>query len=779
MQQREDEYTNIVPTQSEILPDNAYHTETDLESSLAGEEERGAMSSDGTFEESSPYIVLERLIGPLVYSWQALNFKLYSLTERLGHPLLFGRFIYLAIVGSLMWFILNTANFPDGAATGSSSYFSNITLLGDHSRKLVDLNQFEVDLEYLCRFPHMSGTQGDVAIRDYVRDRFIKSGLDDVYEHNYVAYSTYPSNGSTLVVFSGGEKKLEIALDERNFLPLSRPGVLTNVDIIYAHHGMDDELRQLRKAGILREDTRDYVLLLRYTDKFMVSEQIMTAQKYNAAGIIYISDAYGEDKDVIQVKSVGLPQFGTGDVLSPGWTGTSLNYLPTNESKALPSIPTIVLSYNQGQILLSKLSNAGLPYEDGHFSGLLNFAKVDLKVDVAIRERQPVFNVLGKFEGREQPNKAIVIGAARTAASNGGSGGAMYPNFGTASLLALVDVFQELRYRYNWKPLRTVYFLSVGGDEYNFAGATEGFEMDALNIEQEVYSYLDISQLGLTKLLDIEAHPLLSHLFTKNPFAEQVRSFDVAVGDIHHYGNWIPYTAHGIPVAVLASKYVKARWLPIGSHLDEFKLIHEILEQEKDLHYQENLRDVLEYVVRITLRLVDEPLIPFDVEGYVLKIQSCLHYMLKIYKQKLEFDAIVKSLLKWRKIGQLWLHFIPAWDESIASEIAGSSKETAISNRWNWNVMLSGLSKQTTYEFGLPNRNFYKDVLFGPPVWTERFYHSRDINPWSFPGVKDAISNRDWALAQRQIEIIGKLLDISAEANIQMLEDFRATLYSK
>ena len=115
MQQREDEYTNIVPTQSEILPDNAYHTETDLESSLAGEEERGAMSSDGTFEESSPYIVLERLIGPLVYSWQALNFKLYSLTERLGHPLLFGRFIYLAIVGSLMWFILNTANFPDGA----------------------------------------------------------------------------------------------------------------------------------------------------------------------------------------------------------------------------------------------------------------------------------------------------------------------------------------------------------------------------------------------------------------------------------------------------------------------------------------------------------------------------------------------------------------------------------------------------------------------------------------------------------------------------------------
>lgn len=56
----------------------------------------------------------------------------------------------------------------------------------------------------------------------------------------------------------------------------------------------------------------------------------------------------------------------------------------------------------------------------------------------------------------------------------------------------------------------------------------------------------------------------------------------------------------------------------------------------------------------------------------------------------------------------------------------------------------------------LPGREQFKHVIFAPELWN-------NYGTAYFPGVRDAVDEEDWALAQKQVEKAARILDHAAK----------------
>ena len=105
---------------------------------------------------------------------------------------------------------------------------------------------------------------------------------------------------------------------------------------------------------------------------------------------------------------------------------------------------------------------------------------------------QPIYNVLGKLTGWEQPGKRIIVGNHRDAWCTG----AADPGSGTAIMLEIVRVFGQL-VNMGWRPLRTIEFASWDGEEYNLIGSTEHVENRIDELRKDGFAYLNVD-VGVT-----------------------------------------------------------------------------------------------------------------------------------------------------------------------------------------------------------------------------------------------------------------------------------------
>lgn len=686
--------------------------------------------------------VREKIMDPLAQLLSMASDKLDFYLNKVGNPLILRRFVYIFFMAALVYYISVSGLLPNESTTGTKGMFSDKKQLVQYAKRSIDLSKLEQDLEYLSSMPHSAGTKGDFAIANYVQESFANNGIKLLMETKYETYLNYPGNVSLTARKKDGAI-IEFELSEQNFNPLSAGGDLKDIDMVYGHYGTKDDYENLKQKGLLDNDV---VLLLHYDT--LVSEQILRAQEHGIKGILFVSDAFGDNKDVVQRKSVGLPQFGTGDPLTPGWSAIFPKKALLKESKMVPSIPSIPLSFNQGERLRELLSKNGKSIDFGNnwYSGNLNDVKIDLILETAERLGHPSWNVIGKVEGKEQTDKAIIIGAARDSLCNG----ATYPNFGTMNLLSLVQLFQQIKYKYAWKPLRNIYFISYDASQYSYAGATELLESELIKMKNEIYTVLDISQLGIEKdsnVLDIQTDPMLRSFFTdeKNRF-----DVDIKVRDVEQYGDWTPFQANGIPVAVLSAPFVLEKKVPIDTCEDNFDHIRTSLQDDNGWQKASN---VLLYTFQVALKLVDEPMIPFSVVDYVSKLDELFVDLQKMPSEGLSFQPISDGLSLWKRAGENWKAWVHAWNNIVMTEDEGIEPSLLSVHRWTWNKKLSGIARRQCIAQGIPNRGLFKNMIFGPTLWTQDLYNS-----WSFPSIRDAINEQDWDHAQDQINLIGEIL---------------------
>lgn len=244
----------------------------------------------------------EKIVDPMAQLLGMASDKVDHYLNKIGNPLILRRFFYIFAMSAITYMVLTSGFIPGERTSAYKGMFSDHGVLLQYAKSSIDLSKFERDWEYLSSMPHMSGTKGDSAIRHFIEESMNNNRLRLVKENEYLAYSNYPQE-MYLKAFKN-DQEVDIELTPENFNPLAATGKLKKVSLIYANMGITEDLQRLKDQDVL---VGDYILLVHYGK--LVSEQVLAAQKYGAQGLIFITSPFEENKDVIQQRSVGMPQY--------------------------------------------------------------------------------------------------------------------------------------------------------------------------------------------------------------------------------------------------------------------------------------------------------------------------------------------------------------------------------------------------------------------------------------------------------------------------------------
>lgn len=372
------------------------------------------------------------------------------------------------------------------------------------------------NLKRVTNFTHMAGTEGSYALAEWVKQEFKIAGLDDIEMEEFQVYLNYPrDDGRRVAIVDPPDLFWEATLEETNeetpvFHGHSKTGNVTG-PIVYANYGSREDFRYLADQGVTVEGS---IALVRYygseSDRAL---KIKAAELAGAVGCIIYSDpsedgfvrgpAYPDGRfmpeDGVQRGGVSLMSWVVGDVLSPGFASTpdEKKRLKPEESQGLTSIPSLPIAWRDAQRLLQVIKGhgsqvpakwvGGVPNVDQWWTGDGTSPKVNLMNLQDEEERQPIYNVLGRIIGLEQPEKKIIVGNHRDSWCLGSAD----PGSGTAVFLEVVRVFGELR-TFGWRPLRTIEFVSWDAEEYNLIGSTEHVEKELEALRDNAYAYMNV-----------------------------------------------------------------------------------------------------------------------------------------------------------------------------------------------------------------------------------------------------------------------------------------------
>lgn len=690
--------------------------------------------------------VQEKIIDPLAGFIYLCSDTIDFYLSMVGNPFILSRFIYIFMVSLVVYYVMvRGAKSDEDQVSGMRGSFTDHAVFLQYARLSADLAKFERDLEYLSSMPHMSGTKGDTAMRQYVYQSMKNNNIKLLRDWEIQGFASYPNaDKNRLVVKPQDGHQFSIDLGRDNFSPVSPNGEIRDSSLIYGSLGSEKDLRKLQEEGILKDN---FILLLKY-DKF-VGQQMLLAQKYGAKGVLFLSEEIMGNEDTVLQKSVAITPYGAG-VLQMRYP--NLRYDENFEvySDAMPNIPAMPLSKKQGNRLLSLLKNKGIKLDEKNYSGETGSVQIYFKLDNIIRTAQPFSDFVGKIEGKEQTNKAIVIAAKRNSINNGATSSA----FGTSMMLSLIQLFQEMKYRFNWKPLRNIYFISFGGSDYNFEGSHTLVEQKLGALKDEVYAMIDISEIGVNledlNKLDIQSHPLMYDFFKSIANGLDI---DAKVKPVQDYGDWTPYLTNGIPVAVMSRDYEYSKEF-VDTKFDTFDKVRDYMNQNNN---QEKILNLLLYLFDSVLKLVDEPMIPFNIPTLIVELDRMLKDLEQSYKKELRFDKVIEFLLHWKRLGQETADWKEKWAR-IVDNRNGLEPTLYSNNRWNWNKLVSSIGRWMCAPEGLTSRPNYKNILFGPTLYAD----NKNLHNWNFPGVRDAIYKEDFEGAQEELNNVALVLKHAA-----------------
>ncbi|KAL3241267.1 Tre1p [Nakaseomyces bracarensis] len=676
------------------------------------------------------YPMRVRVMDPVVQMWRMMFDKIDYYLSKVGNPLILSRFIYMILMSLIVLLIWRSGLLPNNKARGENGKFSDHRILLDYAKKSIDLSKLEKDWEYLSSMPHLSGTKGDTAICDFIMKTFKNNGVKMVEEYHYETFMNYPGV-PTLSINDGGET-IDFQLSEENFNPYSPNGNIDSARLVNGGKGSLKELESLRSQGLLEDD---YILLIEYGN--VVSEQILAAEKFGAKAVIFISESWNGKDDIVQKKSVALPQYSTGNPKDGGWF-TEKKVLEPKEM--IPKIPSIPISKEQGNQLFNFLSDNKKSRDT---------VRVNLHVNNSIRDAHPATDIVAKLDGSEQSGRAIILLASRTSIDQG----AMYPNSGTATMLSILQLMQELRFKFNWEPLRSIYFISVGATEYNYAGATELMKDKYQSIIEGVYNVIDVSELGLwdmSKEIDVETHPFFFELFGA---IDSQQDFKLEVKHVEHYGDWVPFMAAGIPVTVLSTKGIISNSNLIYSKEDTFANFKDSFTAAAK---SGAIDDMLLFLLNVVLKVIDSPLLPINLHPYVDFIVKDLDTINAENNGVLNLQPVMQGLSNWREIARQWLEGVKSWEEVVLEHDGGFEPTLIYLDRTSWNTQIANAARYLVSWKGVPNRSFYRNLFLGPEYWTQL---DEARKSWTMPGLRDLLHEGKIEEANNHLSEMGRVLE--------------------
>lgn len=373
-------------------------------------------------------------------------------------------------------------------------------------------------LLHLTEEPHMAGTERNLALAEYVRDRFREYGLDEVSFHEFPALLSFPKSAA-LSITSPVEKDFNLRefphpadKDSRLYDDPTQvafhgyaPSGKVRAEVVYANGGSPEDFQQLDRMGI---DLEGKIVLMRYSNPYSYrGYKVYEAERRGAAGTIIYSDPaedgsrmgavypegpWGPDSH-IQWGAILYDWLGQGEPFTFHWkqqADGSWAEGPARD-KQLPKIPSMPLNERNAAEILKRLGGARAP--DDWQGGLpityrLGPGPVTVEMDVQNDERVTgMRSVIGVIRGSEEPLKLVILGNHLDAWIYG----AVDPSSGTAAILETARALGQA-VKKGHRPRRTIVFAVWDGEEPLLGGSTQWALDNAEDLRKNAVTYINV-----------------------------------------------------------------------------------------------------------------------------------------------------------------------------------------------------------------------------------------------------------------------------------------------
>src|SRR5690348_39446 len=591
--------------------------------------------------------------------------------------------------------------------------------------------------------------------------------------------------------------------------------------LVYVNYGVPSDYKTLESLGI---SVKGAIVIARYGLSWRGIKPKVAAE-HGAVGCLIYSDPHEDGffqgdiyphgafrplEGVQRGSVMDITQY-SGDPLTPGVGATKdARRIPLKELKVLAPIPTLPLSYGDAKPLLDALAGQVAPENwRGGLGMTYHLGPGPVKVHMVVKanwDLKPIYDVIAKIPGSEYPDQWIVRGNHHDAWVNG----AEDPTAGQVSLLEEARALGALL-KQGWKPQRTIIYCAWDGEEPGLLGSTEWAEEHASDLERYAAVYINTDSNGRGYLAVEGSHTLQKFI---NGVARDIQdpeknisvwqrerdlrirraatpgerqalrqNPDLKIGALGSGSDYTVFLDHlGIASLTLSyggesngagiyhSIYDDFYWF---SHFDDTKFIYG--------------RALAQTVGTTVMRLADADILPLDyseltdtVRSYVNELKELLMHQqaeskeLNTEIQEGVFNATSdpeKPFVEPKpEVFPPFLNFAPldngvaALDRSAdhfqkAVQAVESNGGNALANasRAQVNQLMIETERKLTWPEGLPGRAWYRHELYAPGVYT-----GYDVK--TLPAVREAIEQRQWDEAGKQIVILGKVLEDEAQA---------------
>jgi N-acetylated-alpha-linked acidic dipeptidase len=582
--------------------------------------------------------------------------------------------------------------------------------------------------------------------------------------------------------------------------------------LVYVNYGVPKDYEELERRGV---DVKGKVVIARYGGSWRGIKPKVAAEKGAVGCLIYSDprdDGYFEgdvypkgpwrNERGAQRGSVADMPLYPGDPLTPGVGATAdAKRLDRKDAKTLTRIPVMPISYADARPLLQALEGPIAPEE---WRGALPLtyhlgpgpAKVRLKLEFDWK-LVPARNVIAVLAGSDRPDEWVVRGNHHDAWVNG----AADPVSGAVALLEEARVAAELA-QAGSRPRRTLVYALWDGEEPGLLGSTEWAEAHAAELRKKAVAYINTDGYGRGFLSMGGSHtlePFMNEVArdvtdpqTKVSVLERARALrqvdgrpeerkeakeraGLRLSPLGSGSDFTPFLQHlGVPTLNLGfgGEDGGGSYHSIYDSFDHFTRFG-----DPSFEYGVTLAKV---TGRTTLRLANATALPFDpsalaetVGRYAKEVEKLAGDLReetdeenrRVRERLYELAADPREPFVAPKAREAvpYLNFAPLQNAVArlakstaeykrAAEAAGRLPAPAQDAR---NAALVALEQSLLREEGLPGRPWFRHQVYAPG-----FYTGYGVK--TLPAIREALEQRQWALAASQVEVVAQTLEAYA-----------------
>ena len=636
----------------------------------------------------------------------------------------------------------------------------------------------------LTEEPHVAGTPQEKKVAEYVLARFKEFGLEAELQR-YDVFLNHPKSVSLKLT---APVELELSLREepydvdkdstaRGMFPAfhgyGASGRAAGA-VVYVNYGTPADYERLKGLGVSVEGR---VALVRYGAVFR-GLKVKEAEDRGAVGVLIYSDpaddgyAKGDvypdgpmrPPSAIQRGSVQFLSLGPGDPSTPGYAATAgAKRLTRAQMTNVPKIPSLPIAYAEAEKILRRLGGPRVPDE---WQGGLPFSyhvgpggaavDMDVQMDEGLK---PIYNVIARITGAVEPEKLVLVGNHRDAWTHG----AVDPNSGTAAQLEMARGFGAAL-KAGWRPRRSIVIASWDAEEYGLVGSTEWAEEHAAELQRNAVAYLNCDVAVTGPLLAIGGVPSLRDVArgAAADVAEPRKGGTLlAAWEERSRSEW----AQRAPVELSgADAPFELRLPPLGSGSDYTAFLDHLGVPSLDMGFggpygvYHAVYDSFRWMERfgdpeflyhaaaariwglMAMRLAGADVVPLRFADY--------GEALKLQLDSLRREAIRRARASNAAAPAAKLEFAPVLDALQELTAAGraadrSADQVTASGDAAAAARISEALLQVERAFlnpeGLPKRGWFRHTLIAPGLTT-------GYAPWPFPGLQQALEQKDGAL---------------------------------